>query len=1003
MKVSRTLQAMLFLLANLAAWSTAYAATPKVEAGVGHTVLLKNDGTVWTSGENSEGQLGDGTTTTRLAPVQTIWLAGVTDISAGDTHTLALRGDGTVWAWGGNAGGQLGINDVTRAMRKNPILVPGLTGVVSVAAGQRHSLALKNDGTVWSWGENSNGQLGDGTRTDRLTPIQVSGLTGVVALAAGCQHSLAVKNDGTVWAWGDNTHGQLGDGTVTERPTPIQIPGLTGITTLAAGKFYSIALRSDGTVWAWGYNTTGQLGTGNQTASYTPVLVNGLANIIAITAGHDHTVALNGNGTVWTWGLNDRGQLGDGTTNFRSVPTLVPGLTGATNISAGLQHSVVLKSGGACLAWGSNDTGQLGDGSTVERHTPVEVLGRGGIGKFFASSNALSSGFHHSLSLRSDGTVLAWGDNSNFALGYSPVYDNYSNAANPVNNLGSSSAVAAGGWGFSLAISNVGTVWAWGDNSNGQLGDGTTTNRAQPVKTVNLTNIVEVCAAPFAGSHALALKNDGTVWAWGSNGSGQLGNGTTTRQLTPVQVTGLDNIVAIAAGSAHSLALKNDGTVWAWGANSNGQLGDGTTTKQITPVKVNGIENIRKIAAGENHSLALKNDGTVWAWGENSNGKLGDGTTTNRPAPVQVSGLTNVVSVSGGVSHSLAVKGDGTLWSWGSNQWGQLGDGTFVYRQIPVLVSSLTDVQAAAAGTNSVALKSDGSVWACGTNSSGQLGSNCCAGSMNTPVQSIVPGGPGSYLSLRLPVPDALPPTAISTSGYTANWSTIPGATSYSFKSNSDPTFNATSLSGSPRTLSGMAPGTTHDYRIRAYVNYQYGEYSNQIRLATLSPGVTITGLPTSPTSQSSVSLTIGGAEVATYKYRVDGESWSAAHPVSDALLIYGLADGQHTVTVAYANEAGQWQQLETTGTWTVQDGTRTYPKVDFVSPGLTSPGWPEPFMQITSIQGTVVKALNDYWSYQFVEGDRRGKFPSPAPHRSGRAPLRHPAPLFMVLLHDGR
>jgi len=226
------------------------------------------------------------------------------------------------------------------------------------------------------------------------------------------------------------------------------------------------------------------------------------------------------------------------------------------------------------------------------------------------------------------------------------------------------------------------------------------------------------------GSHTLALKDDGTVWAWGFNFDGRLGDGTSTQRLTPVQVTGLTDVTAIAGGGGHSLALKSDGTVWAWGRNNDGQLGDGTTTNRFTPVQVTGLTDVFKIAAGGSHSLALKSDGTVWAWGFNGNGQLGDGTTTNNSTPVQVTGLTGVTAIAGGFQHSLALKSDSTVWAWGSNDQGQLGDGTTTQRLTPVQVTGLTGVSAIAGvgSSNSLALKSNGTVWAWGDNNNFQLG-----------------------------------------------------------------------------------------------------------------------------------------------------------------------------------------------------------------------------------------------------------------------------------------
>ena len=191
----------------------------------------------------------------------------------------------------------------------------------------------------------------------------------------------------------------------------------------------------------------------------------------------------------------------------------------------------------------------------------------------------------------------------------------------------------------------------------------------------NLNGLIALATGDY---HSLALKSDGTVWAWGYNYYGQLGDGSTTSSTTPVQVSGLSGVIALAGGYSHSLALKSDGTVWAWGSNYSGQLGDGSTTSSTTPVQVSNLDGVVALAAGSYHSLALKSYDTVWAWGYNYYGQLGDGSTDsstgNRSTPVQVSGLRGVIALAGGGYHSLALKSDGTVWAWGRNYHSQLGE-----------------------------------------------------------------------------------------------------------------------------------------------------------------------------------------------------------------------------------------------------------------------------------------------------------------------------------------
>jgi alpha-tubulin suppressor-like RCC1 family protein len=346
---------------------------------------------------------------------------------------------------------------------------------------------------------------------------------------------------------------------------------LDGVLATATHTFY---LRSDATLWGWGSNSSGQLGNGTTTDRATRPQVTTISDMKLVDTGEDHTVALKSDGTVWTWGNNSNGQLGNGTTASSSVPIQVSSLSNVIDVTAGNKFTVALKSDGTVWAWGSNSSGQLGNGTTTDSSVPVQVTG------LSTAATAVSAGYDHVLSLQSDTTV-----------------------------------------------------WAWGDNSNGQLGNGTTTNSSVPVQGTGLSYM----SAVAAGNHfSLTLRyTDQTVWAWGLNSSGQLGNGTTTDSVTCVNVSVLASATAIAAGYDHAVALQSDGTAWTWGDNSNGQLGNGTTSLSTTPVQVTGLSGGVAVAAGRDDSIVMKSDKTIWAWGNNSNGQLGDGTTTDRWTPVQ--------------------------------------------------------------------------------------------------------------------------------------------------------------------------------------------------------------------------------------------------------------------------------------------------------------------------------------------------------------------------------
>ena len=377
--------------------------------------------------------------------------------------------------------------------------------------------------------------------------------------------------------------------------------------------------------------------------------------------------------------------------------------------------------------------------------------------------------------LTNRGTVEAWGDDAQGELGNSSTTN--SNTPVAANTPPSSVAAVAGGSGsaggigkFSVALDTAGAVWTWGNNQQGQLGNGSNTSASTPAQVSGLSGVTAITAG---GGHGLTLLNNGTVWGWGLNSSGELGNSTTTNSNIPVEVNGSEGLInvgtigavtAVAAGDSHSLAVLIDGSVWAWGDNSEGELGNGSTTSSSIPGVVNGVSGVTAVAAGLTYSLALKSDGTVWAWGENSAGQLGNGSTTNSSTPVQVSGLTGVTAIAASNAHSVALLNDGTVRAWGDNSKGALGNGSDTNSSTPVQVSGLSGVSAIGAGANhSLALKSDGTVWAWGGNGVGQLGNGSNTNS-NTPVQVSslsdargIAGGGLFSLALASPAPTANP------------------------------------------------------------------------------------------------------------------------------------------------------------------------------------------------------------------------------------------------------
>jgi alpha-tubulin suppressor-like RCC1 family protein/N-acetylmuramoyl-L-alanine amidase len=390
--------------------------------------------------------------------------------------------------------------------------------------------------------------------------VDVTGLTsGVAAVAAGGRHTCALTTAGGLKCWGYNSYGQLGDGTTTGHSTPADVTGLTsGVAAVAAGGWHTCALTTAGGLKCWGDDSWDQLGDGTNSDRWTPADVAGLTSgVAAVAAGWEHACALTTTGGLKCWGDNQHGQLGDGTTSSRSTPVDVSGLTsGVAAVAAGGEHTCALTTAGGLKCWGYNNGGS----------TPVDVSG-------------LTSGV---------------------------------------------AAVAAGGE-HTCALTTAGGLKCWGYNSYGQLGDGTTTGRSTPADVTGLTSGVTAVAA--GGRHTCALTTAGGLKCWGFNGERQLGDGTTTDRWTPVNVTGLTSgVAAVAAGAAHTCALTTTGGLKCWGSNGEGQLGDGTTTSHGAPVDVTGLTSgVAAVAAGWSHTCALTSAGGLKCWGDNDRGQLGYG------------------------------------------------------------------------------------------------------------------------------------------------------------------------------------------------------------------------------------------------------------------------------------------------------------------------------------------------------------------------------------------
>jgi len=684
-----------------------------VSGATAHALGLKEDGTLWAWGDNTNGQLGLGTTTPSLVPVQVGTDADWASICAGAGSSYGIKTDGSLWSWGAGTSGVLGLGDTTR--RLSPTQVGTETVWASVSAGGGQALGVKTDGTLWAWGGNNYGVLGVGDTTQRLAPTRVGTDTDwVSANGTLYSNSLAVKSDGSVWTWGENYNAQAmraytGNATVPGRANDIA----AGWDHVTYGAGCLVGVTREGRMMGAGYS--GRL-TGKPGTAYSPVpgLIGWISYALrapvylADTAANQNvTVRYSdsvGNELVLTDGIRYDAAtplsmtLDGGATNapdnYLSVSAIVPGAVNQRigrrwqSLSAGAGYSLIHFADGPVEFAGIGDDGQRGDGSLVFR---TSGFGIGGGGRVWARH---SGGYDHSLAIAPDGSLWSWGSYASGQLGLGNELAPSPICVDAQNDY----RFVWAGIKTSFAIRADGTLWAWGANTYGQLGDGTTIQRTAPVQVGSDTDWATVSNW---GNNTLALKADGSLWSWGLNTSGELGHGDSTQRLVPTQVQPGTTWRAITAGSAFSLAIRSDDSLWAWGANGSGQLGDGTTTNRTSPVRI-GLYSWRTISAGQNSTLGIRSDGSLWAWGDNSCGQLGDGSMNTRTTMVRIGTATDWQDVrTGGASvwpvgdhfHTIATTTDGRVFTWGGNAWGAIGDGSLNnkrYTPVEIGLSPLT-------------------------------------------------------------------------------------------------------------------------------------------------------------------------------------------------------------------------------------------------------------------------------------------------------------------------
>ena len=724
------------------------------------SVGIDTSGNLYTWGSNDSGQLGTGDTINRSSPVQIS--TGVTFTSAISTfyNVFALRSDGTIWGIGSNTFGQLATGDTIN--RSSPVQWGTMNNWKSITSTYQGRVlgAFNYNNEHWVCGSNGyGGSVGDNTTIHRSSPVQVPGAWARVICASGggaVTMSYGIKTDGTLWAWGFGGVGALGQNDNISRSSPVQIPGtwsqiaITGVGT-ASG------IRSDGTLWAWGDNLQGEVGDGSTLRRSSPVQIstsNNWNQVLRITTSG--FIASDVTNNLYVWGRNINGySLGINTGLSVSNPTLATagafasfpwtppsyrsspvqiGTDSWTLVSTKNDFALGFNTAGQLYAWGNNSSGQLGLNDTIYYSTPTQILG---------SYTQLSAGGSHSVAISTDGTVWAWGNNADGQLGLADTI-NRSSPVQITSLPGTYTGVSAGGM-HTLALNSAGQIfgfgdnayyqvgytsptgvvpasdarafiktndyslWLWGRNDIGQLGNNSVISRSSPVQitTIAADSYIQVSTAPDTfNTHTLGIRTNGSLYGWGYNAFGQLGQSDSLNRSSPVQIA-TGSWLQVAAGLSHSIAIKNDGTLWGWGLNSSGQA---------------GLLSWIQVASGNSHTLVLRSDGQLFGYGLNTSGQLADGTVVSRSSPVQIGSGKVFTKITAGQNVSAGILNDNRLFVWGAGTAGQLGDGTVVNKSSPVAVAGSWVY--ISASDYMLGYNTSNGLYAWGLNSSGQLGIN---------------------------------------------------------------------------------------------------------------------------------------------------------------------------------------------------------------------------------------------------------------------------------------
>uniref|UniRef100_A0A0K6SAB2 RCC1-like domain-containing protein n=1 Tax=Chromera velia CCMP2878 TaxID=1169474 RepID=A0A0K6SAB2_9ALVE len=679
--------------------------------GLRHSLVLEENGEVKAFGSNDAGQLGVGESVDQLETPRTVTVEGASSlvgVACGRRFSMVWDTEGRLFGSGTNVLGQMGdgtSGDGTEKFRFAQVTEGGLSSerVIWATAGSTHVLALCASGSVFAWGSNLNGQLGLGDNGPDVplsaTPVEMSSPYGpiiVAELSAGESTSFVRAANGELYGWGSDEFGQMCQGTTAyDRKSPVLIA--TGVMQAVGGRDHVLFQKSDGTLFGCGRNHVGQLGLSASTtfiSSQTVIPIPGGSSVTSLMKSGplgDASIVLTPSPVVF--GQNEYGKLGTGMNATEFTPRALKGIgsdtctsvpsscapNAETNSSAlGVRHSLLLSKTGSVYASGRNDFGQLGSGDEVSSNVFKRVLG---------VCNAVSAcaGFRHSLVLEENGEVKAFGSNDAGQLGVGESVDQLETPRTVTVEGASSLVGVACGHRFSLVWDSEGRVFSTGENSVGQLGNGTWGSGTEKSSFMRVTagglSAERVVAAATGSDHALVLCDSGKLFSWGGNDHGQLGHGDTTDRSVPTEMTSASSaarISEISVGSLSSLVRTEDGEVYGWGWDTHGQMCQRSTSiSRTSPVLI--ATGVTEMVGGRSHTLLKVTNGTVFGCGRNHVGQLGLGASTtfvSSPTVIPIPGESSVTSLmkSGPLGDASIVLTPSPV-VFGQNEDGQLGTG----------------------------------------------------------------------------------------------------------------------------------------------------------------------------------------------------------------------------------------------------------------------------------------------------------------------------------------